>query len=90
MFYGQINSCRKYYQLCIVDNRGILYIHNIDFGDLLIVFVYSSIIAGVISLGFVFVKDSKTRYTGLIWFVMNIVNVLFLVPFIIFLLFFVI
>ncbi|MBL0846509.1 MULTISPECIES: hypothetical protein [Mammaliicoccus] len=67
-----------------------IYLNKNDFADLLIFFGITSVIAGVISLVFVFSKIEKVRYTGVIWFVVNIANILFLIPFIIFLLFFVI
>ncbi|RTX72524.1 hypothetical protein CD117_08850 [Mammaliicoccus sciuri] len=61
-----------------------------DFGDLLYCFGWTSIFAGSISLVFAFSKNAKIRNTGLIWFVINLVNIFALIPFIIFLLFFVI
>lgn len=67
-----------------------IYLNNNDFADLLIFFGITSLIAGVISFIYVFSKIEKVRYTGLIWLVINIANILFLIPFIIFLLFFVI
>ncbi|WP_323702681.1 hypothetical protein [Mammaliicoccus sp. Dog046] len=76
--------------LFLVIGSIIFYIQKLEFADLLYYFFHTSIIAGVISLAFVFSRIKRVRYTGLIRFVMNLVNIFALIPFIIFLLFFII
>ncbi|WP_238989582.1 hypothetical protein [Staphylococcus ursi] len=57
-------------------------------GDLLLYFEATSLAAGIFSLWHLNSDDAKLRKVGLIWFIVNMLNIFVLTPLIIFVLFF--
>ncbi|MBZ8174249.1 hypothetical protein B5C09_11735 [Staphylococcus delphini] len=60
----------------------------VQFGDLLFYFEATSLAVGIFSLWHLNSDDAKLRKVGLIWFIVNLLNIFVLVPLIIFVLFF--
>ncbi|HEC2158962.1 TPA: hypothetical protein R1904_002375 [Staphylococcus delphini] len=60
----------------------------VQFGDLLFYFETTSLAVGIFSLWHLNSDDAKLRKVGLIWFIVNLLNIFVLVPLIIFVLFF--
>lgn len=70
----------------ILFSVGIFYISvkELSFSDLLLFFAVTSALSGAITLGFAFTSVTKVIFVSLIWFVIDIANILFLIPTIIF------
>ncbi|MTV23532.1 hypothetical protein FMF08_11235 [Staphylococcus delphini] len=60
----------------------------IALGDLLLYFDTTSLAVGIFSLWYLNSDDAKLRKVGLIWFIVNLLNIFVLTPLIIFVLFF--
>ncbi|MDE9751858.1 hypothetical protein [Staphylococcus delphini] len=60
----------------------------IALGDLLLYFDTTSLAVGIFSLWHLNSDDAKLRKVGLIWFIVNLLNIFVLTPLIIFVLFF--
>ncbi|WP_192869267.1 hypothetical protein [Staphylococcus delphini] len=60
----------------------------VQFGDLLLYFDTTSLAVGIFSLWHLNSDDAKLRKVGLIWFIVNLLNIFVLTPLIIFVLFF--
>ncbi|EGQ0317108.1 hypothetical protein HLE56_002004 [Staphylococcus pseudintermedius] len=58
------------------------------FGDLLLYFEATSLAAGIFSLWHLNADDEKLQKVGLIWFIINLLNIFVLTPLIILVLFF--
>lgn len=63
-------------------------IFMIALGDLLMYFQATSLAVGIFSVWHLNSDDAKLRKVGLIWFIVNMLNIVVLVPLIIFVLFF--